>query len=100
MFFLNRIQKIAKIYNRSCENIGNWWKGQNNKTQVKIECGSKLYTTGNRNKPENMTTPRQTIQSAKRHADEEQSLSNVVVKKHKLEKNNDQSNGIKDNKIK
>ena len=47
-----------------------------------------------------MTTPRQTIQSAKRHADEEQSLNNVVVKKHKLEKNNDQSNGIKDNKIK
>ena len=77
-----------------------WILEQNNKTQVKIECGSKLYTTGNRNKPENMMTPRQTIQSAKRHADEEQSLNNVVVKKHKLEKNNDQSNGIKDNKIK
>jgi len=77
-----------------------WILEQNNKTQVKIECGSKLYTTGNRNKPENMMTPRKTIQSVKRHADEEQSLNNVVVKKHKLEKNNDQSNGIKDNKIK
>lgn len=76
-----------------------WILEQNNKTEVKIGCESKLYTTGNRNKPENMTTPQQTIQSVKRRADEEQSPNNVV-KKLKLKKNNDQSNGIKDNKIK
>lgn len=75
-----------------------WILEQNNKTHGKIECESKLYTTGNRNKPETMTTHRQSIQSVKRRADEEQSL-NKLVKKHKLEYN-DQSNDIKDNKIK